>query len=162
MRKKLFTILAMAFGLVTSAHADLVPSMSVIDPSGNAILTLPLENVSEIELGDNGVIVKSVETSVEEHVFNYSQFAEIELGEMDPVPTGINDAKVETVARVSSDLVQLNNASPQADVAIYDMAGRKVLGSITDANGTATINLSNLSHGAYVIKVNNYTLKFVK
>lgn len=162
MRKKLFTILAMVFGLIASAHAELVPSMTVIDPNGNEILTWPLVEVAEIELGDNGVTFKSAVTGANDSDMSYSQILEIELGDKEPTPTGINDAKVGTVARVTSDLVQLANAPALAGIAIYDMNGRKVLGGTTDASGTATINLSDLGNGAYVIKVNNYTLKFVK
>lgn len=153
----------MAFGLIAPAMAEVVPCLSVISPDGDALLVWALTDVAEIELSDNGIAVKSNEAAGEsQEVFSYSQIKEIELGDNEPIITGINDSKVETVARVTTDMVQLTNAPAMTGVAIYDMNGREVLRNGTDANGSAFINLSSLSHGAYVIKVNNYTLKFVK
>ena len=160
MRKKLLAIIAMAFGLVAPAMAETVPCMRVLDAGGNAVFTWPLEIVDEIELGSNGVTFKSLVDGNQE--ISYGQIQEIEIGEMDPTPTSIDDNKVKTVASVSTDMVQLTGAPINASVAIYDMNGREVVKNTTDGNGTATISLSNLAHGAYVIKVNNYTLKFVK
>lgn len=52
-------------------------------------------------------------------------------------------------------LVYINGASANAEVTLVDITGRVVLRSRTAGNSLTTLNVSNLPHGMYIVKINS-------
>ncbi|MDO4159081.1 MAG: T9SS type A sorting domain-containing protein [Prevotellaceae bacterium] len=158
MAKSILMIAAMSFSTVALADDD---NIVVQTQTGNN--AYGISDVRCISFGDNDVTVIKSDASGDTYAFDG-----IKKIYFEPIATGLVSTKKLSEEKLTvfipKDGSYLSIGGWQdgksADVDIFSVSGSKVI-SIKQWKGES-VNISSLSHGVYVIKINNQTAKFKK
>jgi hypothetical protein len=159
--KLLFTLFLFAlFGIGVMNLQSQTVSLEIMkwDNSGNSI---NVNSLRKITFGSGNVILNYQTGNVEN--VPASSIRKIVFTSV----TGINDLHIDTESMFvypnpGIDYISLKNL-PAGDltVAIYTLCGNQLL-NLQHYTNTDQINISELTKGVYIIKVNNQALKFMK
>ena len=76
---------------------------------------------------------------------------------------GVNDAELQrAVFAVTPEAVTVQHLAAGAAVKVYNVAGVELISATTDAEGAATISITLLTSGTYILSADNYSFKFTK
>ena len=76
---------------------------------------------------------------------------------------GVNDAELQrAVFAVTPEAVTVQHLAAGAAVKVYNVAGVELISATTDAEGAATISITHLTSGTYILSADNYSFKFTK
>lgn len=91
------------------------------------------------------------------------------LAELDNYKFGFKDAsQIKNVESASEKVFQTENMiiisglNPQTDISVYSVNGISLFSAMADKHGEATVNLSGLPHGIYIVKYGNKSTKIQK
>ena len=154
-RKKLL----IAAGLALSAACYAQDNVTVNTASGQKVYKM--DDIESITF--DGATMKVNKNSKETETINLAEITNISFD----VSTGVNGLKVKDEnllisVKAGSNIIEIGgyDNSKNYSVDIFNTAGAKVLGY---ANWRGEqLNISSLSKGVYVLKINNTTLKFSK
>ena len=154
-RKKLL----IAAGLALSAACYAQDNVTVNTASG--LKVYKMDDIESITF--DGATMKVNKNSKETETINLAEITNISFD----VSTGVNGLKVKDEnllisVKAGSNIIEIGgyDNSKNYSVEIFNTAGAKVLGY---ANWRGEqLNISSLSKGVYVLKINNTTLKFSK
>ena len=154
-RKKLL----IAAGLALSAACYAQDNVTVNTASGQKVYKM--DDIESITF--DGATMKVNKNSKETETINLAEITNISFD----VSTGVNGLKVKDEnllisVKSGSNIIEIGgyDNSKNYSVDIFNTAGAKVLGY---ANWRGEqLNISSLSKGVYVLKINNTTLKFSK
>ena len=154
-RKKLL----IAAGLALSAACYAQDNVTVNTASGQKVYKM--DDIESITF--DGATMKVNKNSKETETINIAEITNISFD----VSTGVNGLKVKDEnllisVKAGSNIIEIGgyDNSKNYSVDIFNTAGAKVLGY---ANWRGEqLNISSLSKGVYVLKINNTTLKFSK
>ncbi len=150
-------ILAMGF---SSAQAQV--KLVVTAQNGGKTSEYALQDIQKIYFGEDGMHITGT-TPETESIWKLSEVKNIQFTHS---TTGIGQAGNDTAAQITISLIgnQLFvsglNPTERANATIFNISGQTVLRA--KAAEGEPIDVSRLNTGAYIIKVNNETLKFVK
>lgn len=152
-RKKLL----IAAGLALSAACYAQDNVTVNTASGQKVYKM--DDIESITF--DGATMKVNKNSKETETINLAEITNISFD----VSTGVNGLKVKDEnllisVKAGSNIIEIGgyDNSKNYSVDIFNTAGAKVLGY---ANWRGEqLNISSLSKGVYVLKINNTTLKF--
>ena len=75
--------------------------------------------------------------------------------------TAIEDVTTQGTYEITQDAITVDNLKDGIVMTIYDTNGRLIAQS-KSANGTVSVNISNLPNGVYIVKAGNTNFKFLK
>ena len=75
--------------------------------------------------------------------------------------TVIEDVTTQGTYEITQDAINVDNLKDGTILTIYDTNGR-LIAQNKSANGTVSVNISNLPNGVYVVKAGNTNFKFLK
>lgn len=159
--KLLFTLFLFAlFGIGVMNVQSQIVSLEIMKWD-NSDKSIDVNNLRKITFGGGNVIL-NYQTGDVESVLT-SSIRKMVFTSV----TGINDLLVDTKSMVvypnpGIEYITLKNL-PTVDltVTIYNLCGNQLINLLHYSN-TDQINISDLTNGVYIIKVNNQALKFVK
>jgi len=70
-------------------------------------------------------------------------------------PNAVKKVEMNNFAKITANTIEL---SAPADVKVYNTIGKQII----DVKNASVVNISNLSKGAYIIRANNQTQKFIR
>lgn len=150
----LTVIMTMSFSQV---HAQ---TELVVTPKSGDVGKYAITDIQKITFAADGMHIMGSKFSVEP-VWKLSAIKDIRFVKS---TAGIGNVSNQTEGiKISQreDMLYINGLnSEKADVAIYDLKGQTLLR--TKAADKEGIDVSNLHHGVFIIKVKNTTFKFVK
>lgn len=116
-----------------------------------------LEEQPTINFSGNKIIVSTSTTDYEYamaavNYFNYESQGTTAIEET-VTPGGMN---------FMGDHIDLSGLPAGSDVCIYGVGGQLYLKTVADADGNATIDLTSLLRGVYIVKANNISTKITK
>lgn len=141
-----------------------VRSMSASD--FNAIQVYLAEDQTAVFLFDDTPVVTfdsidvEITTAKEKVVYEAKDFVKYVFFKVED--TGVKDVKGGLVVKFSQDAVEVSGAAPQTLVYLYGVDGQQVASAKTDALGAASLATSSLAPGAYIVKTQSQTFKFMK
>lgn len=115
-------------------------------------------------LGDNPKITPSdkeiiIETAKAKVTYTQGQVKKITFDEKNDNIESINGSLEN--AKINDKTIELSGFKSNENVIIYDLSGKTIFSQPTASDGCLIINLSNFNKGVYIIKVKNYTSKFI-
>ena len=76
---------------------------------------------------------------------------------------GIEEIGAESpIFKIGNDYLEAWNIKPFSRMEIYDVAGKKLGGATSDANGYVSVSIANLPAGIYIINSTDKNFKFYK
>lgn len=152
------------------AVAAVTPQSALCESVGVAIVKVDgtthhvvFEEIDRIEIGNESVTVHHATAAPATHAM--ADIQRIDIG-VSGLSSGISNAVAEGSIAVWPTVVEssINIAGAPAETAInvFSINGRNVASTKTDADGSASVNLSGLPAGHYIIAVGAHTVKIVK
>lgn len=155
--KKIF-LTTLLIAAAVSASAEITDCLSVVYKGGD-VASLPLSSVRRIDLSASQLVISSYGNDPLE--ISIAELKRLEFGEADL--TSLTDAELAQLGfGITASDVEITNAPANAQVRIYNVSGALVAQAVCSPQGDATINLSHLPTGAYIIAIDNFTKKFIK
>lgn len=157
MRKKILTLLLLAFAGAAAASAQDALVINKADLSGYALIKL--SDTESIKFLNGNIVVNRTDGATMQFAFGSVmsiKFADYATGIDTPQAGG----KPEISVSGNSLALKGWDTSTKADLTIYDMAGR----TVASAPGYAgeQVYIGSLTPGVYIIKINSKSLKFTK
>ncbi|MGM9705880.1 MAG: T9SS type A sorting domain-containing protein [Prevotella sp.] len=88
---------------------------------------------------------------------------------IEPIPVNgistdavVGDGVLSAVLSPAGDKIMVTGAGVDSAVELYNVAAGKVASAVASSDGSATIDISGLSKGVYVVKNNRHTVKLLK
>ncbi len=155
--KSILVTMAMAAPAVSGA-AD--KSVVVISKDGTQ-KELILPEVDRMEINTGGIVLLGKNGSRTETSYD----------DLDRVLIGADRSAIASITspgeiavwptRTASD-VNVSGANPETAITIHDMGGALRIRTVASADGTASIDLSQLQAGIYILHVDNHSVKLIK
>ena len=76
--------------------------------------------------------------------------------------TSISEVSEDGIVEISGEFVCVENMKQGCNVLLLTTDGRVAMATTADENGVATLSLTSLPKGIYLLNYNNTTIKFVK
>lgn len=148
-------LLALAMGSMQCFADDVI----VVHPvEGSTPIETPLSQVAKITFNEIGMVIA---TPTGEVAVPYEQIQSVKFAEgvTDALTTIAGDTKSLKV-KYADGRLNISGADGPIDVAIFSISGKLLLSSPSCT--AKTIDVSRLSAGAYIAKINSVVVKFVK
>lgn len=162
--KKIFIIPLLLILLLTAGSNALAQGSLFIRLNDGTEKTTAISSVRKLTFTDNAMQVNTL--TGEADVYEIAAVDRLHFGSPSS-PLGVKEANAENepasvYPNPAADMVRLKNIEGEnLAVSIYDMRGALVLCTLL-TSPEEEINVSTLSKGIYLLKVNNHTLKFGK
>jgi len=158
MKQKLLLAVALLVGLQVFAETSLV-----VYPMSEAEQATALSTIGYVKLRNDSMFLYS-KADFLLGSNRLSEIRKVTFEERSKLPTQLDDAQSVTSVRVypnpTSDALVIQNAN--SDVArIFNLKGQIVL-TATIYDGSATLNVSSLPMGTYLLQLNTELVKFIK
>lgn len=160
MKKRFFSLMVMLIGTFSAFAQDSTWGLEIKSASAETLL-VALSQKPVISTSADGYVLKYGTETIN---YAWDELKTLRLVE------GVADAidKVEFEPEVMKPALnlqagdaKLNGAKPNSPVFIYDLNGKMVMQTRTDADGSVTVSASTLTKGIYVIKTTTSTFKFL-
>lgn len=158
MKKKRFVLsICILFFSVLLCAQQRAESLMIKLLSGET-LSFMLDECPKITFSDTELIITSelYETSYPLADLNNYTFSFKDASGIKSVESG-DDKVLQT-----ENMISINGLNPQADIIVYSVNGIIVVSTVADKNGNATVNLSGLPHGVYIVKYGKKSTKICK
>ena len=128
------------------------------------VKTFDLTTLQSLSFQNNSLLVKKTTGSTE--IFNLSSIKELYFSSLytgsEIISVIGKDEKLSVYPNPAHSIIKILNAPPQMEqVSVIGMDGHTALQTQVSAEN-ATINISGLARGLYIIRVNNQAIKFIK
>lgn len=159
---KLLLLLICIAGIVpatASAQDDSTVKLNVAGEGSSKLGSVILTTASEISFADGNMVVTNGSDS---QSFSLSEIAELTFDITMSATENISEDLAGDISVSMADgvlTVTVPDGAPVA-VSVFSMAGYQVASSA--ATGTVTIDLKPLAPGAYIIRANQKTIKFIR
>lgn len=158
MKKLLFTVCALLS--LACRGADHTPTHMIIEFDDNTNVAMALGSKPQVLFGDNMMLSLDDGTGAAPAKHPFSSLKAIRLGI--PVHASVDEISFTDPAIIHSrNSIILSNFPAGTPVAIYSIAGQKMLHAVTDGDVTL-IDCSQLTSGAYIITASGKSIKFIK
>lgn len=149
-------ILSLVFILLSQLTASATEYEVKIKSNGKYYCSLELSSRPKAFYKEDALIVEC-----EKDVFEFASFARItftieEKEEADKVEIH----RLAPTFKVSRDYIQIFDLEPNSEVRLYDITGKIITQTQTDAEGNASISVAE--NGIFILKSKQITFKFVK
>lgn len=158
-------IMAIAVALATTfgvSAADYAYTL-VLNRTDGTKSNFLFENIPVATIdGDVLTIVENISgLSVELPISEFASFT----FDKEEIPDGINNVATNdgnVTFGLSCETLDVMGLSEDVTIMIFDAAGKLRVEGRSDVNGAATLNISGLDKGVYIVKAGNNTFKFIR
>lgn len=151
-------LLSLALCAVLGAHAE--KGVILIDSDGNQ-RQMTLAEVKRVDIGTSGLTLHHVDGSSSAH--EYANIDRLLIGaETTSVKKLMAEGDIAVWPTRTSALVNVTGANPATTVTVHSLSGALVSSAQTDADGSATVDLSSSNTGVYIITIGSHSVKIVK
>lgn len=149
-------ILALVFILLSLVTASATEYKVKIKSDGKEYCSLELSGRPKAFYKDDALIVEC-----EKNVIEFASYARITFTiEEKEGADKVEIHRLEPTFKVSRDYIQIFDLEPNSEVRLYDITGKTVAQTHTDAEGNASISVAE--NGIFILKSKQITFKFVK
>ncbi len=152
------SLLALVLVLLCCGGAHAQTNMTFYKPSGRALATWSLLDVTKVTFDEGNIAVKG-KTGIDK--FDFSQVLSIKFTDDVDIPSSIKTIRDDTQLRIatSESTIKVLGAT-SGTVTIWNPSGQQLY-SNRNWHGE-DINISHLERGIYIITINNTSIKFKK
>ena len=149
--KKIALSLLIALSFISAKAAD-GKSLFVSFNDGSKI-EFALSTLPEVTFGNDKMTVKSTATTVSYELWKVSTFTY-------STTTGIKQVETNNKLAFEGDRIIVDGTNNK--ISTFALDGKAIKLSPTTAEGKTIINLNALTHGVYIIKINNKSIKVAR
>lgn len=155
MRKTILIFLLSLISWLAYAQEERVLHLSMND--GSTVIFMLKEKPQVTFSADSIKIV----SATSEAKAKRSEVAEITFLFME-TESGINDTDTDGTVDMNGEFIKVGNLAKESKVTIFTADGRVASTEKADDSGTATLSLTSLPKGIYLLNYNDTTIKFIR
>lgn len=161
MKKHIFAILAVAASLMTVNAAQVIkPYIMRVNTSDGQTAEYAFSALPKATFSGGTMTIKALASPAVEYAMDNVESITL-VDDNSGVTAITNDSdKLRFTITDSEIVIDGMEADSRADV--YDANGRHAASAISDTNGHATVNVSNIGKGVYVVSTTTHSFKFIK
>ncbi|MDO4511714.1 MAG: T9SS type A sorting domain-containing protein [Bacteroidales bacterium] len=154
--KKIFALFLAVFALIQGAAASGIQDNIIITTKDGSTVSYSLTSLPTASFEGTVFVFKAGDVTVN---FPVDDIDNIAFGE----PTAINDVKQSHITfAVTATQIATSGLSAGDMVEVFSIDGKNLASARADQDGAATVNISALSQGVYVVKAGKQTYKILK
>ena len=116
-----------------------------------------LEEEPTITFSGDNIVIKTSSTEVTYAMETVSYF-----NYEDNAATSISGVEVADGVRVNGDIIAISGLPAGSKVFVYAAGGQICISEVANENGEATLNITSLARGVYIVNANNISTKITK
>lgn len=155
--KRLYFLGLLTFMSIASCFAVDEQTHLVVWAKDGSKASYSLQDRPLIEFVENQILIKSNNLDIYYDLQSISHFTYEDI-----MGTGVKNLLIEEQFKMTEDALLFSGIPVNSNLTISDINGKNVYNIKVENTGKFAIPIKNFSKGLYIIKINNYSYKFIK